>query len=184
MRTEAACPPADRYLVAQDSFSDAAVNIWQQECRQRRHGRAKSAEYEAFVQWKRQPNEIAVFTLYAYADLPVPTAFDCVFRVKDPQDHVLTRFELTQSVWEAWWPFATVAHGHKHLCVFSFAQGVPAMLGLLHQQNSKFSTTPAGQQMLGFCDSRNLPAITEQAEKEARLRAHYGADWWAHDEVE
>jgi hypothetical protein len=148
---------------------------------QRCKNQPKSSKYNAYIRWQRQPNELAVCTLYAYADFAIPKQFDCIFHVDNPREHLLPKFTLTQAIHEAWLPLAHVDHGHKHLCVFTFEGEVPAIFQFLHQEESKFSTVPKGQAMLGFCQAADLPAITAEAERVARLKAQFGTKWWEHD---
>ena len=182
MQTEEQCSPDQRYLFAQEYFSDNAIAIWQAECVKRCRDLEKGAPYESYIHWKRKENEIAVFTLYAYADLALPQKFDILFRPDDPKEFLQTDYELVQSIHEAWLPMNRLNHGHKHLCVFSFDRALPGILNTLHRGDKKFTTAPKGQKLLGFCHSRDFGAITKRIEKTTELKKRFGNNWWEHDE--
>jgi hypothetical protein len=82
-------------------YSDRAISIWQSECIKRCKEKPRGSAYEKYVSWVRQENEIAVFTLYSYAELPVPKKFDIIFQLDNPENYVNVEYELTQSIHEA-----------------------------------------------------------------------------------
>lgn len=166
MRTEEQSKPSQRFLFADEYFSDKAIAIWQNECVKRCKDKEKGAAYEKYVNWTRKENEIAVFTLYAYADFSIPKKFDIIFHLDDPKEFLKIDYELIQSIHEAWFPLDTVDHGHKHLCIFTFDKSLPHILNTLHKEEEKFSTLAKGQKKLGFCNSKDFDAITK------RLRRH------------
>jgi hypothetical protein len=86
-----------------------------------------------------------------------------------------------QSIWEAWFPFDKVDHGHKHLSVFTFEKKVPDIFNLLHKGDTKYSEAPKRQTMLGFCNFNDLQAIINRREVVADLKEKYGDDWWDYD---
>jgi hypothetical protein len=185
MRSEAQCPASARYLYADELYTDSALHRIKADCRHWYQNRAKSAAYATFINWTRQPNEAAVFTRYAYADLMLPKRFDCLFHFDNPQQHLLVSYELTQSalVLGGFHPLNSLEHGHKHLCVFEFEHEVPAVLQLLPVlEDSPAAAPPTGAFKLGFCQATDLPAIVAEHERIARLRAQYGPQWWKHDE--
>lgn len=63
------CKPSEKYLFAECYFSNNAIKIWQHECIKRCNDAQKGEAYDRFINWTRKENEIAVFTLYAYAKL-------------------------------------------------------------------------------------------------------------------
>jgi len=196
MQTEAECPARARYLHADELYTDGALQLLRAGCIRRYQKREKDAAsetfvhwtrqaYNTFVQWTRQPNEVVVYTWYAYADLALPKRFDCIFHVDNPREHLLVSYLLTQSVIDlgGGFPISSVEHGHKHICVLTFEQEVPAIFQLLHRLEGNVSTMPLrGAFQLGFCQVADLPAITAARERTARLRAQYGANWWKYDE--
>jgi hypothetical protein len=185
MRSEAQCPPSARYLYADELYTDSTLKLLQADCRRQYQNRAKDAAYATFVQWTHQANEVAVFTWNAYADLVLPKRFDCLFHVDNPQQHQLVSYELIQSALNlaGFYPLNSVEHGHKHLCVFRFEQEIPTVFQLLPVlEGSPMAAPPPGAFKLGFCQAADLPAIIEEHERVARLRAQYGPQWWKHDE--
>lgn len=165
MRSENECEPHQRYLFAGACFSDKAIAAWQAECMERCRHRQKGGAYDRYINWTRKENEIAVFTLYAYADFDIPKKFDLIFHLDNPKEFLKVNYQLTQSIHEAWFPIDEVGHGHKHLCVFSFEGALPGILNTLHKEDTRFSTAPGGQKSLGFCNSKDFEAIKERIEK-------------------
>jgi len=182
-KTESA--PEARYLQSDEYYSDEALKTLQADCvRQHRH-RAKSDAYEQFVSWTRQANERLIFTLNAYADLVVPQQFDCIFRLANPGEYVLVNYELTQSILSLGGlrPISSVEHGHKHFCVLTFGQEVPAIFRWLHREEGDYCTAFTNRERLGFCMAHDLPAIAKRLEKVAQLRLQHGPEWWKYDEL-
>jgi len=125
MQTEEQCNPSQRFLFAGEYFSDKAIAIWKSECIKRCKDKEKGVSYEKYINWTQRKNEIAVFTLYAYADFNIPKKFDIIFHLDNPKEFLRIDYELTQSIHEAWFPLDTVDHGHKHLCIFLFDKPYP-----------------------------------------------------------
>lgn len=182
MRAEEQCNASERFLFADEYFSDNAVTIWQNECIKRCTDKPKGESYYKYINWKREENQIAIFTLYAYADFEIPKKFDCIFRLDSPKDFIEIEYELSQSIHEAWFPLDTVDHGHKHLCIFTFKDKVPDMIYLLHKGENKFYTSIPNPILLGFCQMTDLKYIMERREKMNQLKTLYGTDWWKYDE--
>jgi hypothetical protein len=184
MRTEEQCKPSQRFLFADEYFSDKAIAIWKAECIKRCKDKTKGQAYEKYINWIRQENEIAVFTLYAYADFNIPKKFDIIFHLDNPKEFLRIDYELTQSIHEAWFPLDTVDNGHKHLCIFLFDKSLPDILNILHKEEEKFLTKPKGQKLLGFCNFKDFDAITKRIEKTLELKKLYGDKWWEYDDGE
>lgn len=183
MRTELQCRPDERYLFSDAYLSGKVIAIWQSECI-KRWKLPKDQFYNQYINWVRQENEIAVFTLYAYADFSIPKTFNIIFELNNPKNFLQINYELVQSIHEAWAPMNNVGHGHKHLCIFRFDKEVPGILNMLHKEESKFSTVPKGQRSLGFCNAVDFEAITERIEKVLALKGRYGDKWWEYDDYE
>src|SRR5687767_14094231 len=109
MRKEEVCKPEERFLFTDEIFSDELVAVVKNGCLQnpRRH-RAQGSVDDRFINWTRKDNEIALFTLYAYADLELPKQFDCIFRLDAPSTFIVAKFKLTHSLYEAKYPIDTV----------------------------------------------------------------------------
>lgn len=181
MQTEEQCRPSERYLFAEEYFSDRSISIWQKECIKRCKDKPKGAAYEKYINWVRQDNEIAVFTLYAYADFFIPKRFDTIFLTESPDNFIEIEYLLTQSIHEAWLPLDFVDHGHKHLCVFQFEKGIPEILRLLHKSQGKFSTSSKKQTTIGFCNSNDFDEIRARLKRNIELKKQYGDKWCEHE---
>jgi hypothetical protein len=81
-------PPSGRFLLADGLLTDRAIHFIQAECLRRNRGEEVTAAYQQFANWVRQANQVALFTLYAYADLAVPKKYDCLFNYDDPAQFV------------------------------------------------------------------------------------------------
>lgn len=181
MRTEHQCEPSQRYLFSDAYFSDQAIAFCRQEC-VKRNRNPKEERYLRFINWKPNTHEIAVFTLYAYADLEIPRKFDVIFRLDDPTVCVRTEYELVQSIYEGWLPSNKIANGHKHLCIFRFDDTLPEILTILHKEEERTSSAPKGQKLLGFCNSNDFDQIRQSIEKTLELKALHGEKWWEYNE--
>lgn len=115
----------------------------------------------------------------------LPKDFDCIFCVANPREYVLVNYELTQSILEIGGrhPINSIVHGHRHLCVLAFREGVPAIFQHLHREDGTYRTPIVNRERLGFCMARDLPAITERLQRVAQLRSQYGREWWKYDEL-
>lgn len=165
MRTEEQTQPSERYLFAGEYFSDKKIAIWKSECIERFKDKAKEDTYEKYVNWIRKDNEIAVFTLYAYADFKIPKKFDIVFQTDNPANYIKEEYELTQSIFEGWYPVDSVNHGHKHLCIFKFKNSIPVIFEHLYKADEKFSNIAGMYNKLGFCHSDDFEEIKQRNTK-------------------
>jgi len=165
MQKEEQTEASERYLLGMEYFTNNAIAIWQTECIKRCKNKPKDDVYHKYVNWVKRENEIAVFTLYAYADFKIPKKFDIIFQIDEPENYVKEEYELTQIVYEAWYPMDGPEHGHKHLCIFKFENRIPAILELLHKQDEKFSTITDEQKQLGFCSSADFEEIKQREKK-------------------
>lgn len=184
MRTPGTCAPAYRFLQAETWFPAATIPVLQAACKRAYKNRTSDADYERFIDWMPQEQEIAVFTLYAYADLPVPGKFDIIFPLDSPKDFVQVPYTLTQSILEATWPVGTIGSGHKHLCVFTFEKKVPDIFRILYPQQKTPTRIPGNQRKLGFCKSEDFEAIALRCEKIEKLKLLHGDKWWEYEERE
>lgn len=165
-------------------FTDEAIANLQSKVVDFCKTREKGLPYEKFINWRRKENEIMVYTLYAYADLAVPKSFDIIFRLDNPKEFVQVDYVLTQSIFEACYPYDMIDNGHKHLCVFSFEKALPDILKTMFKDDCRLSVMPKDQEFLGFCRSENFDAITETIEKRIALKKRYGKDWVYYDDEE
>lgn len=184
MRSEQDCKPQERYLFTEAMFSEATMAIWQGECINRLRNKDKDAAYYRFTNWVKAENEIALFTMYAYADFAIPKRFDFVFDLDNPSDFTITPFTLTQSIYEGWYPIEYVEDGHKHLCIFEFEKAIPHLIQRLHVNKGKFYDVPPKSLRIGLCQSADFVAIKDRIKYQLSLKQEYGQDWWKFDKEE
>lgn len=181
MRNEENCKPSERSLQAVMRLSDQAIRAWKTEVKNR--CKEKDERYDRFIDWERQENEVAVFTMYAYADFSVPKKFDCIYPYDDPGRYIQTAFELTQSIWEGWYPINTIEDGHKHLCILAFEGPVPDMIGRLYCETGKSpGWTWDPRKVLGLCQVADIQSIIDRRDKETKLKELHGEDWDEYDD--
>lgn len=182
MQTEAECPPNDKFLLADELLTDRAIRFIQAECVRRNRGREATTAYQQFAGWVRQANQVALFTLYAYADLALPKKYDCLFNYDDPAQFVRVAYELTHSIWEGWLPLDQIEHGHKHICVLTFPDQISDIVHLLYQEDGDFTSQLFHKFKMGLCDFTDFDAITRALTRRAHLKETYGTNWWEQQE--
>lgn len=177
MLTEAKSKISQRFLQTDSRFGKEAINIWQRECRSRCAKKEKTEVYFRYLDWKESEKEIALFTMYAYADFKIPKEFSCIFDCRNPERYCESKIILTQSIWEGWHPIDYIDHGHKHLTVFRFEEEIPKLILELHQEKQKFSSAPKNSLLLGICQIEDYKTITKHLITVNKLRKKHGADW-------
>ena len=179
MRSEEACNANERFLATGVQLSPEATRHLQ------RSGRAfvkernlkTDALHHQFMDWSSTDHEIALDTIYAYADFKIPTSFDCVFELDQPENVEFTPIELTQALFNSWFAMDSIAHGHKHTCVFRFKEGIPEVLQQLHLYDGK-EAPPLYPKLFGFCTRKDFPAIRNRQIYINKLKKKHGHDWW------
>jgi hypothetical protein len=184
MRSEEDCPQNRRYLFCDTYLSDKGIELSQNDTIKRFVNRDKDEFYQKYTTWKRESNEIIVFTMYAYADLKLNKKFDCIFNYDNPDEFVFEEFILTQSIYEGWAPTETVDDGHKHLLVFRFENDIPKILFKLHKEETLKDSRPETYTKLGFCNQNNFEAIADNVKKYHLLKAKYGMEYWKYTDEE
>ncbi|MCP2029337.1 hypothetical protein L1276_004521 [Flavobacterium sp. HSC-32F16] len=184
MRNEEDCPQTQRYLFCDTYLSDKGIDLSQNDIIKRFTNRNKSESYQKYITWKRKSNEIIVFTMYAYADLKINKEFDCIFNYDNPDEFVLEKFILTQSIYEGWVPTDIVDEGHKHLLVLKFENEIPKILFKLHKEETLGDTRPKIYTKLGFCNKKDFEAIATNIKKYHVLRKKYGMEYWKYVDEE
>lgn len=154
--------PSEYYLQAAFYFSDETIRAWQEETMKRMQDRQKDSAYETFVNWKKQENEIAVFTLYGNTNFSIPIQFDCIFDYSNPEIYYKGKFAVTQAIFEGWMPSDSIAKGHKHLCILTFEDKVPDILKQLYYETKKYSEWKGNTLLMGLCNFTDLKTITER----------------------
>lgn len=178
MRIEEDCPINQRYLFSDIYLSDQAIELSQKDTVKRYTNRDKNDSYQKYITWKRESKEIIVFTMYAYADLKVNKEFGCVFNYDNPDEFVLEKFILTQSIYEGWSPIDTVEHRCKHLLIFRFENEIPKILFKLHKENTLGDTRPKTCTKLSFCSEKKFEFISNHIKKNNLLKEKYGMEYW------
>ncbi|MBC7863543.1 MAG: dienelactone hydrolase family protein [Bacteroidia bacterium] len=128
--------------------------------------------------WKKSPDELVVYSSYAYADVNLPKKFDCVFEEKNPENYRLINTEIRQSIWNGTHPCDFIEHGHNHIFVLGFEKEMDELWSKLPEVGSD---AVLGSFNLGLCNSDDLSFISERIKKVAKLRDLYGTDYWKHD---
>ena len=185
MRNEEDCPKTERFLFSDTYLSEKGIKLSQDAIIKRFTNRNKNEFYQKYISWKRNENEIIVFTMYTYADLKLNKEFDCIFNYDNPDEFVFEKFTITQSIYEGWIPTDTVDDGHKHLLVFSFENGIPKILFKLHKEETLGDTRPKTYTKLGFCNQKDFEIIANNLKKRYLLKEKYGLEYWKYvdDEI-
>lgn len=161
MKSELDCEPTEKYLIANRVISDNLIESVKKVCISK-HEPEKLGNEEAhdrFIGWRRKDNEIALYTLYAYADFKIPKKFDCIFEQENPNNFVIMNFKLTQSIYEAICPMDAIEDGCKHIVILEFEVETPKIVELLHIADENSINPPREATMLGICQSADFEAI-------------------------
>ena len=179
MRSEEACNANERFLATGIQLSPEATRHLQQSGRTfvKERNLKTDALHHQFMDWSPTQREIALDTIYAYADFKIPKSFDCVFELDQPENVVFTPIELTQALFNSWYAMDNIAHGHKHTCVFRFEDGIPEVMNELYLSDGK-EVPPLRLKMLGFCTRKDLPAIQKRQTYIKKLEKKHGHNWW------
>ena len=184
MRDEKDCSPEEKFLFSDELFSDESIEIWKNESKKRLKEEHKGELFDKFINWKRKENEVALFTLYAYADFKIPKNYDCIFNFNNPSEFIISPFELTQCLYEGFFPTDSIEDGHKHTCIFKFENEVPQILKKLHIAKGKFSDVPKNSFIIGICDSNDFSEIKKHRELQFELKEKYGTEWYKYYKTE
>ncbi|MEO1033259.1 MAG: hypothetical protein AAFX55_17780 [Bacteroidota bacterium] len=184
MRTEEECQPTQRFLFSDELLSEQAIYELRNEVIKRFEKREKDSHYDKFINWTKKENEVVIFTLYAYADFETPKTFDCLFDLNHPNDYINCNFKLTQSLYEGFYPTGIIDHGHKHMCVFEFENGIPEIIKKLHMAKGLKYDVPKNSFQLGICNSVDFGLIKEYRQNYLSLKEKYGHDWRKYDKTE
>ncbi len=130
-----------------------------------------------YLDWKKSENEIALFTMYAYADLKIPKEFSCIFDLKNPARMWTCKMTLTQSIWEGWYPIDYIEHGHKHLAIFKFEDKIPEIILELYEVKNKDINLPESYRTIGICQIKDYQKIKKYLITSEELRKKHGVNW-------
>ncbi|WP_338391887.1 hypothetical protein [Fulvitalea axinellae] len=183
MKRENKCKPYDRYLYIYQIFSDELIEEVKRECLNfnSRKNLEKDDAFFRFTKWGRQNNEVALFTIHAYASFQIPKDFDCIFDIDNPENVEYTECILSQSIYECLHPINKIEGGHKHLCLFKFKKEVPGIIHKLHVKKEKISHDPQDMVRLGICSREDYNDIKDRILYLDKLKKRHGPDWWKYD---
>ena len=159
MKTEANIPPEGRYLKGVSVFTDRELSLLRTGVIDFMKNRTKDLAYQRYIHWKQATNEIAVLTTYAYADIPLPKKYDAIFLYNHPENVINVNYTVTQAVINGWTAVEQLDHGHKHVVIIQFHDGIPSIcesLPAFRVGQGWDLTTP-----LGFCNFQDYTAIRE-----------------------
>jgi hypothetical protein len=127
MRSEKDCEPSERFLI----FSATVTSeFYLSELKER----INIEEARAFRNRIEAKNEIAVYSLYAYAEITIPKKFDIIFERENPNNFIETEIEVTNVLLSlaGFHIFEEIVHGHKHVCILKFKNEIPKILNLVN----------------------------------------------------
>ncbi|MES2773718.1 MAG: hypothetical protein V4722_06015 [Bacteroidota bacterium] len=183
MLKEDLCRPSEKFLQAIFILSDKTITAFKAETVRRCKDKEKGIAYERFLNWTHPEKELAVFTTYAYADFDIPKQFDCIFNYDNAAIYSHTKFTLTQSIYEGWYPLDSIEHGHKHLCILTFEYEIPDILKRLPYETEKHITYKWDEKkVLGLCQMADIQSIIDKQHKDAELRELHGDNWYDFDD--
>jgi hypothetical protein len=127
MRSEKDCKPHERFLMFPATVSREIYLSDLQE-------HINVEEVRAFSERIETENEIAVYSSYAYADIPIPKKFDIIFEYENPDNYIETEFEITHVLLSlAGFHFLEgIGHGHRHICILKFKNKIPTILNKIN----------------------------------------------------
>jgi len=164
MQKEEDCNPQERYLFTDHYYSDKTINDIKKSLRKNNPRNQNDEFFFKFDSWKRKKNELLIYTSFAYADIKIPRRFNCIFDLNNPINSYMGNYEITQVIWNGWFPIDLIAQGHKHLCVMRFEDEIPQIVKNLDRVEDLSTYKRGNHYVIGFCDQKDYPMI-----KEARL---------------
>ena len=177
------CKSSEKFLQAVAIFSYKTIKFWKEGIIEFCKDREKGIAYDRFLNWTPNENEVAVVTSYAYADFTLPKQFDCIFSYDNAEVYIHTKFTLTHSILNGWYPTDTNGHGHKHLCVLRFEKGIPNIINRLHYESDQHLTwTWDARKVLGLCQLADIQNIIDRQHKKTELGKLHGENWYDFDD--
>jgi hypothetical protein len=102
--------------------------------------------HDKFINWQPNSREIALLSMYAYADFEIPRAFNIIFELNNPDNFIEVDFTITQAIFNGWAAVDSVGHGNKHVIIVRFEAKISDFLNQLmpfdkhrYQLNSRFA---------------------------------------------
>ena len=160
MKTEAQTHPSDRYLLCSHSLSDKTLERVKDDVKSFLINRQRDDLFHQFMNWQKKRNEIAVLTMYAFADILLPKQFDIVFQIDNLSNYVNINYTIRQAIINGWTSTAEIGYGHKHVLILKFENSVPDIFNLLSDFNEaqQYKTNKE----LGFCAKSDFELIKEK----------------------
>jgi hypothetical protein len=87
--------------------------------------------HDKFINWQPNSREIALLSMYAYADFEIPRAFDIIFELNNPDNFIEVHCTITQAIFNGWAAVDSVEHGSKHVIIVRFEAEIPDFLNQL-----------------------------------------------------
>jgi len=137
MQAEADTPLADRWLMIVGKLSDAMIREMEQRRMPRRRKRCDSCALDVREHFRNRDRakDWALYTLYAYADIPLGRRYNCLFHVGDRVDRCTDPVPIDCSIEHAvlviggaMIPVPQLEHGHKHILFLSVRDSIPSCI--------------------------------------------------------
>ena len=91
---------------------------------------AVEARLHAYVQRDRS-RDVAFYTSYAYADIPLGRKYPVIWNKNDPSDCLAVDCELEHALFKGWFPVDAIGHGHPHILFLRFTGDTPNCIPVL-----------------------------------------------------
>ena len=153
----------DWYLFCACSFSDKWVKKIKADLKVFMANREKDALYYDFINWKRTPNEIVVWTMHAYEDISLPKHFNVVFQLDNTDNFVEEEYVIKKVIVNDWMATSQISRGHKHIAILEFSNSVPGIFNLLPSADNYISSKETVN--LGLCDKEHFESIKVKMEQ-------------------
>jgi hypothetical protein len=168
MLEESQCPPEQRSLMVIGRYSPAAVAKTLAGVRTyfvREQGRfddAAASVTEDFLAFAESFRGVVLQTCYCHADVVRGRIYDLVLDLRQPDCSEITRAVAQYNVIWGQVASAGLLHGWHQAAYFEFPDGVPKLVASLPVDD--FLAEP----LVGFCDSTNRDAITQELDARRR----------------
>ena len=136
MRSEADTPSDQRFLMLMGRLSPAMIKelddriIPKQIEDLTRRGKmtAEIEERLRVYNSRDRSHDVAFYTLYSYADIPVGRRYDTIWSRENPEDRANVDCTIDHALFEGWFPTDIVGHGHKHVLFLRFSGETPDLI--------------------------------------------------------
>jgi hypothetical protein len=155
MTSEKDCKPHKRFLMFPATISKELYLSDLSE-------RINIEEAKAFRTRIESENEIAVYTLYAYGDIPIPKKFEIIFEYENPDNFIETDFSVTHVLLSigGFHLIEEIGHGHKHVCILKFENEIPKIFNEIKDISKHFKDQYfKNAKMLCMCQKVDFEAI-------------------------